>query len=821
MASLAPTFGRGAMTNHWVDIKNADIVLIMGGNAAEAHPCGFKWVTEAKAHNKAKLIVVDPRFTRSAAMADYYAPIRVGTDIAFLGGVINYLVSNDKIQKTYVKSYTNASFVLNEKYAFADGLFSGYSEAKRSYDPATWGYEKDKTGYAVVDETLQNPRCVFQVMKAHYSRYTPEMVSKICGTPKDAFLKICEMIGSTATPDRAMTIMYALGWTQHSTGSQMIRTAAIMQLLLGNIGISGGGMNALRGHSNIQGLTDLGLLSSALPGYFGLPRQKEQSFEDYVKTRSPKPLRPNQMSYWQNFPKFYVSLMKAWYGNAATKDNHWAFEYLPKLDKEYDVLQAFELMDQGKINGYICQGFNPVGSFPNKAKIVGALSKLKFLVIIDPLATETSEFWKNYGPYNDVDPAKIPTEVFRLPSTCFAEEEGSLTNSGRWLQWHWKGADPPGEARGDPEIIAGLFTRIRAMYAKDGGVFPDPIVNLTWAYKIPAVPAPEEIAMEYNGKALADLTDPKDATKVLVKAGDQMPSFAFLRDDGTTSCGCWIYSGAWTQAGNQMARRDNGDPYGIGQTLNWAWAWPVNRRILYNRASSDPSGKPWDPKRKLVFWNGKAWGGADTPDMRPDAAPDENVGPFIMTAEGVARLFTPFGMVDGPLPEHYEPFESPIPVNPMHPQSPNVRANPAARVFKKDLEAFGTAKEFPYAATTYRLTEHFHYWTKHVESNAITQPQQFVEIGEDLAREKGIKNGDKVKVRSNRGQIETVAVVTKRIKALECNGQKVHTVGIPNHWGFKGVAKMGYLANTLTPFVGDANTQTPEFKAFIVTIDKA
>jgi formate dehydrogenase major subunit len=809
------------MTNHWVDIKNADIVLIMGGNAAEAHPCGFKWVTEAKAHNKARLIVVDPRFTRSAAMADYYAPIRVGTDIAFLGGVIHYLLSNDKIQKEYVKSYTNASFVLNKKYDFADGLFSGYSDAKRSYDPATWGYDKDKAGYAVVDETLQHPRCVFQVMKAHYSRYTPEMVSNICGTPKDAFLKICEMIGSTAAPDRAMTILYALGWTQHSTGSQMIRTAAMMQLLLGNIGISGGGMNALRGHSNIQGLTDLGLLSNALPGYLTLPRQKEQSSDGFVNARTLKPLRPNQMSYWQNFPKFHVSLMKAWYGNAATRDNNWAFEYLPKLDKDYDILQAFELMGQGKMNGYICQGFNPVGSAPNKAKIVGALSKLKFLVVIDPLATETSEFWKNYGPYNDVDPAKIPTEVFRLPSTCFAEEDGSLTNSGRWLQWHWKGADPPGEARGDPEIIAGLFTRIRAMYARDGGAFADPIVNLTWAYKIPALPAPDEIAMEYNGKALADLTDPKDASKVLVKAGDQIPGFAFLRDDGTTSCGCWIYCGAWTQAGNQMARRDNSDPYGNGQTLNWAWAWPVNRRILYNRASSDPSGKPWDPKRKLVFWNGKAWDGADTPDMRPDAAPEENVGPFIMTAEGVAKLFVPAGLVDGPLPEHYEPFESPIPVNPMHPQNPKVRANPAARVFKNDLEAFGTPKEFPHAATTYRLTEHFHYWTKHVESNAITQPQQFVEIGEDLAREKSIKDGDKVKVRSNRGQMEAVAVVTKRIKALECNGQKVHTVGIPNHWGFKGVAKMGYLANTLTPFVGDANTQTPEFKAFIVTIDKA
>ena len=815
------------MTNHWVDIKNADVVLIMGGNAAEAHPCGFKWVTEAKAHNKAKLVVVDPRFTRSAAMADFYAPIRVGTDIAFLGGVINYLLANGKIQTEYVKAYTNASFLVTDAYAFADGLFSGYNADKRNYDNSSWAYQKDANGYALVDETLENPRCVFQIIKQHYARYTPEMVAKVCGTPKDAFLKVCEMIASSAAPDRVMTIMYALGWTQHSIGSQMIRTAAMMQLLLGNIGLPGGGMNALRGHSNIQGLTDLGLLSNLLPGYMSLPLEREQNYEDYIKARALKPLRPNQMSYWQNYPKFYVSLMKAWWGNSATKENNWAFDYLPKLDKGYDVLQAFEMMGQGKMNGYICQGFNPVASFPNKAKINAGLAKLKFLVVIDPLATETSEFWKNFGPYNDVDPTKIQTEVFRLPSTCFAEEDGSLTNSGRWLQWHWKGAEPPGEAKGDPEIIAGIFMRIRAMYSKEGGAFPDPVVNLTWPYKIPSSPAAEELAMEYNGKALADVLapidpkNPKEPPKVLVAAGQQVPSFAFLRDDGTTSCGCWIYSGAWTQAGNLMARRDNSDPWGIGQTLGWAWAWPVNRRILYNRASSDPAGKPWNPKHKLVFWNGKAWGGSDIPDMRPDAAPDEHVGPFIMTAEGVAKLFVPSGMADGPLPEHYEPFESPVPTNLLSPGNPKSFSNPAARVFKGDLEAFGKSKEFPYAATTYRLTEHFHFWTKHCLLNAITQPQQFVEIGEELAREKGIKRGDMIKVRSNRGEIQAVAVVTKRIQPLDCNGTKVHTVGIPIHWGFKGVAKMGYLANTLTPYVGDANTQTPEYKAFIVNVEKA
>lgn len=817
------------MTNHWVDIKNADLVLIMGGNAAEAHPCGFKWVVEAKQHNKAKLVVVDPRFTRSAAMADYYAPIRAGSDIAFLGGVLNYLLSNNKIQHEYVKHYTNATFIVGEGYSFKDGIFSGYDESKRAYNPASWNYEFDAKGFAKVDETMQHPRCVLQIMKQHYARYTPEMVSKITGTPKDKFLKVCEHIASTAVPNKAMTILYALGWTQHSTGTEMIRTAAIMQLLLGNMGIAGGGMNALRGHSNIQGLTDLGLLSNLLPGYMSLPRDSEQDLETYYKPRAPKPIRPNQMSYWQNYPKFFVSLQKAWWGNAATAENNWAFDYLPKLDKNYDVLQAFEMMNQGKLNGYICQGFNPVGSFPNKKKIIAGLSKLKFLAIIDPLSTETSEFWKNYGEYNDVKSEEIQTTVFRFPSTCFAEEDGSLTNSGRWLQWHWKGAQPPGEAKGDPEIIAELYARLKAAYVKDGGAFPDPIVNLTWPYKIPHSPSAEELAMEYNGKALTDVLapadpkDPKAAPKVLVKAGEQVPGFGMLRDDGSTACGCWIYAGAWTQAGNQMARRDNSDPWGIGQTLNWAWAWPANRRILYNAASSAPNGKPWDPKRKLVQWNGKSWAGADVPDIRPDANPDDpdRVNPFIMTAEGVARLFAPTGLAEGPLPEHYEPFESPLNNNPMHPNNPKARANPAARVFKGDMEAFGTPKDFPYVATSYRLTEHFHYWTKNVQTSAIIQPQQFVEIGEELAKAKGIANGEMVKVSSNRGFIKAVAVVTKRIPQLDVDGKKVDTVGLPNHWGFVGVAKPGYLVNTLTPFVGDANSQTPEFKSFTVNIEKA
>lgn len=811
------------MTNHWTDIKNADLVLIMGGNAAEAHPVGFKWVIEAKKQRKAKLIVVDPRFTRSAAVSDLYAPIRAGSDIAFLAGVINYLLINDKIQHEYVKAYTNASFIINDKFGFEDGLFTGYDAEKRKYDNSSWGYEKDDKGFAKVDPTLQHERCVFQLMKAHYARYTPEMVSSITGTPKDKFLKICEMIASTSTTNRNMTIMYALGWTQHSQGSEMIRAAAMMQLLLGNIGVSGGGMNALRGHSNIQGLTDLGLLSQSLPGYLSLPREAEQNMDDYLKVRTQMPLRPNQMSFWQNYPKFFVSLQKAWWGGAATAENKWAYDYLPKWDKPYDILTAFEMMNQGKLNGYICQGFNPLSSFPNRTKIVNGLAKLKYLVIIDPLATETSEFWKNYGDYNDVKTEEIQTTVFRFPSTCFAEEDGSLTNSSRWLQWHWKGANPPGEAKGDPEIIAEIFTRLKAKYKKDGGAFPDPILNLTWPYKITNNPSAEELAMEFSGKALADVLDPKDATKVLVKKGEQVPGFGMLRDDGSTSCGCWIYAGSWSQAGNLMARRDNSDPWGNGQTLNWAWAWPANRRILYNAASADPTGKPWDPKRKLVFWNGERWTGADVPDIRPDASPVDvdPVNPFIMTAEGVARLFTPTGLAEGPLPEHYEPFETPLENNPLHPSNPKAKSNPAARVFKGDMEAFGTPKDFPYTATSYALTEHFHGWTKHVKTSAIVQPEQFVEISEALAAEKGIKNGDRVKVSSNRGAIKCVALVTKRIPVLECEGKKVHTVGLPNHWGFIGHAKPGYTANVLTPFVGDANTQTPEYKSFTVNIEKA
>ncbi len=806
------------MTNHWVDIKNANVIVVMGGNPAEAHPCGFKWVTEAKAHNKAQLIVIDPRFTRTAAVADQFVQIRPGSDIAFLGGVINYLLQKDKIQHEYVKSFTNAAFLVSEDYRFEDGLFSGYDEAGRKYDKKSWGYELGADGFAKVDPTLQHPRCVYQVLKAHYSRYTPEVVSNVTGAAPDKFLKVCETIATTSVPDRTMTSLYALGWTQHSVGSQNIRAMAMIQLLLGNVGMAGGGVNALRGHSNIQGLTDLGVLSDLLPGYLTIPKESDKDLATYLEARTLKPLRAGQMSYWQNYPKFFVSLQKAWWGDAATKENDWAFDYLPKLDKLYDVLAAFDLMHQGKLNGYLCQGFNPLAAFPNKAKLVEALSKLKFLVIIDPLVTETSTFWRNAGDLHPVETAKIQTEVFRLPSGCFAEEDGSLTNSGRWVQWHYKGAEPPGDAKNDLDIVAELFQRIRSLYAKEGGRFPDPILKLAWAYAIPGRPSADEVAREYNGKALADVVDPKDKTKVLAKKGEQLSTFGHLQEDGSTASGCWIYCGSYTDK-NLMARRDTADPSGLGVTPNWAWSWPVNRRVLYNRASADPSGRPWDARRALVKWNGEKWIGVDVPDYKPDVPPEANMAPFIMNPEGVARLFGTDKMTDGPFPEHYEPFESPI-ANPMHKQVV-ASTNPAARIYAGDRAALGASPEFPYPATTYRLTEHFHYWTKHTRISAVLQPEQFVEIGEALGKEKGIRQGDRVRVRSKRGYILAKAVVTKRIQPLTVGGKVVHTVGIPIHWGFEGIAQPGYLANTLTPYVGDANVQTPEFKAFLVNIEKA
>jgi formate dehydrogenase major subunit len=805
------------MTNSWTDIKNADLILVMGGNAAEAHPCGFKWAIEAKAKNNARLVVVDPRFTRSAAVSDLYCPIRAGTDTAYLLGVINHLLQTNRFHAEYVKAFTNAAYIVKDAYKFdpEEGLFSGYNAERRSYDRASWDYELGPDGFPLRDETLQHERSVFQLLKKHVARYTPEMVSRICGSPRDKFEKVCEFIASTGNGEKSMTILYALGWTQHSYGSQTIRAAAMLQLMLGNMGVPGGGVNALRGHSNVQGLTDLGLLSTSTPGYLAMPRDNEPTLAAHLGARDFRPMQPGQISFWQNYPKFYVSLLKAMWGVNATKENEFGYAWLPKLDQGYDTLQIFDLMHQGKLNGFICQGYNPLLSVPNKGKMRAALAKLKFLVSIDPLETETVRFWENHGEFNQIDSAKVGTEVFMLPAACFAEDEGSFTNSSRTLNWRWKAAEPPGEARTDSAIMAELFLRIRALYAKNGGANPEPIQKLDWSYLVPNNPSPDELLRELSGKALADLADPADATRILRRAGEQVDGFAQLRDDGSTMAGCWIYSGAYTQAGNMTARRDNADPSGLGIHPGWGFAWPANRRILYNRASADAEGKPWSGKKKFLSWNGRSWVGPDVPDYPPALAPSRGASPFIMNPEGVARLFSTKGLADGPFPEHYEPFESPS-ANVLHPRNPT---NPAARVYKGDMEAFGTAKDFPYVATTYRLTEHFHYWTKHVKLNAITQPEFFVEISPELAAEKKIENGGWVRVRSNRGSVKAKVVVTRRVPVLTVDGRKVHTVGMPIHFGFVGETKKSFGVNTLTPFVGDANTQTPEFKAFLVDIE--
>ncbi len=814
VTSLAPSFGRGAMTNNWVDIKNADVVIAMGANPAEAHPVGFKWVIEAKKQNKAKLMVVDPRFNRTASVSDFFAQIRPGSDICFLLGVIKYLLDNNYIQHEYVKHYTNASFLVNEGFKFEEGLFTGYDETTRQYNKSTWSYQVDETGEPKRDLTLKHPRCVINLLHNHVSRYTPEIVEQITGVKQKSFLQFCETLSETAKPNKTASFLYALGWTQHSVGTQNIRSMAIIQLLLGNIGMAGGGVNALRGHSNVQGATDLGLYPHTLPAYLKLPQDSDRSLSEFFEHKIPQTMGEGQVNYWQNMPKFMVSLLKSFYGDNATKENEFGYHYLPKYDQRYDPYRYMDMMNHGKVNGYICQGFNPVASFPDKNRVVSALSKLKFLVICDPIATATSNFWQNHGEMNDVDPSQIQTEVFRLPTTCFAEEAGSIANSGRWLQWHWKAAEPPGEAKPDVEILSEIREKMLEMYDHEGGIGQESFRAMQWNYVNPLEPSAEELAKENNGYALEDLYD--DKGNLMYKKGQLLSTFSHLRDDGSTAAATWIFTGQWTEKGNQMANRDKSDPSGLGVNAGWSFAWPANRRVLYNRASADLSGRPWDHKRQLVKWNGHNWNYNDVADYGK-AAPNTKTMPFIMQNDGVGGIFGLSRINDGPFPEHYEPLESPIGTNPLH---PNVVSNPVARILENDKDTFGNMAEFPYVGTTYSITEHFHCWTTSALLNVIAQPQQFAEIGEELAAEKGIKAGDWVKISSKRGFIKCVAVVTKRIKALDVNGKKVHTIGLPHHWSFTTVGKKGFVTNTLTPRVGDANTQTPEYKVFLINVEK-
>ncbi len=804
------------MTNNWVDIKNANLILVQGGNPAEAHPVGFRWAIEAK-KNGAKIIVVDPRFNRTASVADLHAPIRSGSDIAFLMGVIRYLLETNQIQHEYVKHYTNASYLVNEGYKFEDGLFSGFNEEKHSYDKSTWNYQFDENGHPKRDMTLQDPRCVINVLKEHVARYTPEVVENITGVKQKLFLQICEEIGKTSAPNKTMTHLYALGFTEHTIGTQNIRSMAMIQLLLGNIGMPGGGINALRGHSNVQGTTDMGLLPTMLPGYMRLPTEKESSFDQFINAITPKDIVPNQINYYRNTPKFFISMMKTFYGDKATKENSWGFDYLPKVDRVYDPITHVKMMHDGEMHGWILQGFNVLNSLPNKNKTVAGMSKLKYLIVLDPLQTESSEFWRNFGESNEVDSSKIQTEVFRLPTTCFAEEDGSIANSGRWAQWHQKSCDQPGEALPDADIFSMIREEMHKLYKSEGGHGIESFEAMTWNYDIPHSPSPTELAKELNGYALEDLYDANG--NLMYKKGQLLNAFAHLRDDGTTTSGNWLYVGQWTEKGNQTENRDNSDPSGLGCTLGWGFAWPANRRVLYSRASLDINGNPWDKHRQLIKWNGKNWNWFDIADYGTQP-PGSDTRPFMMSAEGVGRLFAVDKINSGPFPEHYEPIESPIDTNPLH---PNVVSDPTVRIYKEDREFIGSNKEYPFVATTYRLTEHFHSWTAQSAINIIAQPQQFVEIGEKLAEEKGIQKGDMVRITSKRGYIKAVAVVTKRLRALEVNGKTVHHVGIPIHWNMKvlnGKGNRGFSTNTLTPSWGESVTQTPEYKTFLVNVEK-
>jgi formate dehydrogenase major subunit len=791
------------MTNGWTDVANADVVLVMGGNPAENHPVGFRFAMEARRTRKAKIVVVDPRFNRSAAVADLYVPLRSGTDIAFLGGLIHYAISNNLYQREYVKLHTNASFLIKDGFSFQDGLFSGWNESTKTYDKSSWNYELDGSGYAKVDDSLEHPRSVFQLMKNHYSRYTPEVVASICGCSVEDFQKAAAIICSTGKPDRQGTVLYALGWTQSSHSVQLIHTAAMLQLMLGNIGMPGGGVNAQRGHSNIQGATDMGAWN-ALPGYLRMPRANQQSLATYLAETTPKPLRPNSMNYYGNTPKFMTSLLKAYYGDNASKQNEFGYEYLPKLGEtdNYSWGYIFDRMYAGQMEGLISFGMNPVANGPNTPKMLGALAKLKWLIVVECFETETASFWKakqladKYYP-GAADPSSINTEVFLLPAACFAEKDGAFVNSSRWAQWKYPAVNPPGQALRDQEIIGRLFLRIRQLYEQEGGAAPEQVLSVAWNWQNPRSPSLSEVAREINGR---------DA------AGRQLATFGVLADDGSTACGNWIYAGSFTESGNMMARRGQEDPTGLGLYPNWAWNWPANRRILYNRASADADGKPWDASRAPVRWTGSAWIG-DVADYGAAAAPHD-FGSFIMLAEGVAKLYAT-DFAEGPFPEHYEPVESPS-ENLLH---PGVAANPLAKVFGTDLDKLGSPTEYPYVGTTYRLTEHYHYWTKHIAGPSGLQPHFFVEVPEELAREKGIQNGDMVRVRSARGSVEGNAMVTKRMRRLQVGGRMVYQIGLPIHWGFIGRVT-GPLVNNLSPSVFDPNSGTPEYKGFLVNIEK-
>jgi len=784
VAADGETVGRGPMSNHWIDLGNSDCIMIIGGNMAESFPVAFKWVTRAKG-NGARIIHVDPRFTRTSAKSDLYARVRPGTDIAFIGGIIRFVTQDmaanpNNYNMAYIREYTNAAFLVNADFASPtdtmNGLFSGWDGSK--YDKTTWAYQSDpgQPDKIKKDPTLTDPNCVFQLLKKHFSRYTDDKVVETTGTDMGKFQQICRTFAETGRTGKAGAIVFSSSACQHSTGTQTVRTFGILQLLLGNMGVAGGGLNGITGAVNGLGCTLQGLVNHWLPGAGSVrpPESKEQSLSSYGKDKAR-----------------LASLLKAWY---PTIDHNASFNHLPKRGGDYSWQPLFKMIEEGAIKGLICWGVNPLVSGPNGGAVHKALRNLDWMVVIDLWETETAAFWK---PEAGANPADIGTEIFLLPAAHSLEKEGGVCNSSRWNQWRYQGANPPGEARSDLRIINRLALELKRLYSGQTDKNAAAITGLAWDYG--DLPDVHTVTKEMNGYDLI--------------TGKLLSSPTNLKDDGTTSCGNWLWCGIYTEDGNLSARRDSIDPTGIGLFPNWGWAWPLNRRIMYNRASVDLDGNPWDNRHPVITWDGSGWSG-DVPDGGWSPVNDSGKYPFIMKEQGRGHLFGP-GRPDGPFPEHYEPWESPL-ANPLSPQ----QNNPAIKSW--ETIARGAAPDFPIVATTHRVVEHLH-------TGAITRrlpwliemmPEMFVEMSQELAREKGIAGGDTVIVESARGDVTAKAVVTARLKPYRVNGTTVHYVSLPWSWGFMGQSK-GDSANQLTVRIGDPNTGIPEFRAFLCNVHRA
>jgi formate dehydrogenase major subunit len=838
---LGITYGRGGATTNLQDLQNADCILIQGSNMAEAHPVGFRHPMIAK-QKGAKLIHVDPRFTRTSAMCDIYAPLRPGTDIAFLGGLINYVIENERYFEEYVKSYTNAATLITEDFEDADptGIFSGWDEERQGYNGESWRYEGMPIRHASVggsqdallgeagqggqhsggvhegrlhpnDPSLRHPRCVFQILKSHFARYTPEMVERVTGCPREAFLKVAETICENSGRERTTAFCYAVGWTQHTKGVQIIRTAAILQLLLGNIGRPGGGVMALRGHATIQGSTDIATLYDVLPGYIPMPdvAKKHDTWREYVETETA------ETGWWSNFPRYATSLMKAWYGEAFDSEDGRLFDHFPRLSGDHSYYPTIMSMKDGEVKGCFVFGQNFAVGGPHVTMARDGLRNLDWLVVLDAYPIETAEAWKLDG----VDPRECGVEVFFMPSALVAEKDGSFTQTQRLLQWHDKAVEPPGDARSDAWFVYHLGRRIKELY-RDSTQPRDSLVEaLTWDYPTEGEreePRIESVLKEIHGYK--------------IETGEPVGGFAELEDDGSTACGGWIYSGVYADGANRARDRRPGD----NPNLEWGWAWPMNRRILYNRASADPEGRPWSERKRYVWWDGEEgrWVGDDVPDFeatkppsyRPDAEsrgvdalPGD--GPFIMNGDGRGWLFAPVGLEDGPLPVHYEPIESPVP-NLLY---DNVQYDPAARTFDRPDNPYNPPQDprFPYVVTTYRLTEHH---TSGAMSRWIPwlselQPELFCEINPELAGEKGIGNTDWVTISTSRGKVHARALLTDRVPVHDFDGRRIHTIGLPYHWGPNGLVT-GDVVNDLMPVALEANVAIHEAKAFTANLEK-